>query len=181
MSDVQQGSTSTQQPPSGIRAGVDWVGKHWPRVRLAHEGMMVDKIGRQTQIVEVLARNAMTGDSASTDGWPDPEGDDDMSVKIGDEIHYHAAPEPPQQPVAEGGQTSSPPAQSLPPAAESTLAKWGKRAALAGMIGMGPLGVAAGYYAATKNQEAPPAVEQPEPDRVGGLGVEHGKWTPPEE
>lgn len=74
-----------------LKSGVDWVGKHWPRVRLAHEGTMLDKIVRQQKCVEVSARNAMTGKHEDTTGWP--EGDD-MGVAIGDHIenHYYTSP-----------------------------------------------------------------------------------------
>ena len=87
----------------GLAAGIDWVAKHWPRARLAHEGMMLDKINRQNRIAEIDARNAMTGKHDDTEGWPDQE-DDSMGVDIGDSIvhnHYpppQAAPQPPQEP-----------------------------------------------------------------------------------
>ncbi len=60
MSESPQESTL---PPEGnaVKQGVDWVAKHWVRVRLAHEGMMLEKIQRQNRIVEVNARNTMTG------------------------------------------------------------------------------------------------------------------------
>lgn len=84
MSEQPQHSTTSRTP---LQRGVDWVAKHWPRARLAHEGMMLEKIQRQQRCVEVNARNAMTGDTTDTDGWP--EEDDEMGVKIGDEIHHH--------------------------------------------------------------------------------------------
>lgn len=98
MSDEQQ-ALPTDDP---LRVGVGWVAKHWPRIRLGHEGMMLDKIDRQRQIVEQLAQNQMTGNYTNTELWPkaDDGNGEDMGVKIGDEIHYHttttqpAAPQP---------------------------------------------------------------------------------------
>lgn len=55
--------------------------KNWADVRLAHEGMMLDKIGKQNQIVRDSIRKIQGGDMQS-------EGDD-MGVNIGNEIHYH--------------------------------------------------------------------------------------------
>jgi len=92
MSDAQQDPIPS--PPTetnAVKAGVDWVAKHWPRVRLGHEAVILNKIERQNRIVETLARNSMTGEMQDTTGWPDSEGDDRMGVKIGDRIenHYH--------------------------------------------------------------------------------------------
>jgi len=85
----------SQSPPrTKFQQGIDWVGKHWPRIRLGHEGMMLDKITRQNRCVEVLARNAMTGEMDNAEGWPGQEGDDDMGVSIGDTIVNHNYPQP---------------------------------------------------------------------------------------
>lgn len=77
-------------PPEGnaIKQAVDWAAKHWARVRLAHEGMMLEKIQRQNRIVEVDARNAMTGKVDDVADWPSSEGNE-MGVDIGDTIHNH--------------------------------------------------------------------------------------------
>lgn len=91
MNESPQAST----PPSdALRMGVDWVAKHWARVRLGHEGMMLEKIQRQNRIVEVNARNTMTGKSDDVTDWPKSEGDE-MGVDIGDEIHNHYYPPSP--------------------------------------------------------------------------------------
>jgi hypothetical protein len=50
---------------------------------------MLDKIQRQSRIVEQLAKNTMTGELKNTDDWPGNSGDDAMGVNIGDHIHYH--------------------------------------------------------------------------------------------
>lgn len=95
MSDEQQDSTqSTAETPAedkdnALKRGVDWVAKHWPRVRLGHEGMMLEKIQRQSRCVETLARNTMTGKMGDVTGWPSSGEEEDMGVNIGDHIHYH--------------------------------------------------------------------------------------------
>ena len=42
--------------PKGLREGIDRAGKHWPNVRLAHEGVMIDKIQRQARIAEIASQ-----------------------------------------------------------------------------------------------------------------------------
>jgi hypothetical protein len=93
-------SDESQDTQTPLQNQIDWVAKHWARVRLGHEGVMLDKIHRQARIVEQLAQNQMTGDMGNTDAWPGHEGDDDMGVNIGDHIHYHAPPEQPSEPAA---------------------------------------------------------------------------------
>jgi len=105
MSESQQGSAQTTTAPDPLKAGVGWLAKHWPRLRLGHEGFMLEKIQRQARIAEVTARNSMTGRMDDTTGWPE-DGDDGMGVMIGDHIenHYHLpAEQPPKEaaPVAD--------------------------------------------------------------------------------
>lgn len=104
MSNVDQEATAEAaqlHSPSPLQAGIGWVAKHWPRVRLAHEGVMLDRVQRVQRIGEISARNAMTGKVDDTSGWPSNEEGDKMGVKIGDEIHHHYAPEPPPEPEPE--------------------------------------------------------------------------------
>lgn len=110
-----------------FQKGVDWVAKHWPRTRLAHEGYMLDKIIRQQQFVEADARNAMTGKHDDTTGLPDE--DDPMGVKIGDEVHNH---------YYQQNEESKPPAAK----SDNPLAKLALAATLA--AASGGLGAAAG-------------------------------------
>jgi hypothetical protein len=116
---------TTQNPDSAVKRGVDWVAKHWPRVRLGHEGFMLDKIMRQQQFVEQDAKNVMTGKHDDTTGLPDKG--DPMGVKIGDEIHNHNYPAPP-------------PTESPAKKPASTLLK---AATIAGLLGGPALGAAA--------------------------------------
>jgi len=91
---------------------------------------MLDKIQRQSRIVEQLARNSMTGDVTNTDDWPGGSEEDGMGVKIGDEIHNHY-----EQP-----RTPAQPAPAQPSSKASGLAT----AALvaAGLLGGGGVGAA---------------------------------------
>ena len=41
--------------------------RYWGYTRLGHEGVMLDKIQRQNRIVELLARNAATGNVDDVD------------------------------------------------------------------------------------------------------------------
>ena len=93
---------------------------------------MLDKIQRQTRIVEQLAKNAMTGDMKSTDCWPGNDGDDAMGVNIGDNIvnHYHEPVEP-----------TAPPAEPTPKKM-GTAAKIATTLAAATLLGPGGAGVA---------------------------------------
>lgn len=115
-------------PPeaSAMKQGVDWVAKHWARVRLGHEGMMLEKIQRQNRFVEVDARNTMTGKVDDVGGLLSMK-DTEMGVDIGDTIHNYYPPAPP--PVS-----SPAPAQQPKPKRSS----WLKKAALtAVLIGSG--------------------------------------------
>lgn len=98
MSEAQQKpTTDAVDAPSALRSSVDWTMKHWTRVRLGHEGVMLERIQRVQRIGEIAARNAVSGKGDDTSGWPGNEEGDKMGVKIGDEIHHHYAlptPEP---------------------------------------------------------------------------------------
>ena len=90
----------TPTSPAALQFGVDWVAKHWPRVRLAHEGVMVDRVQRVQRIGEVVARNTMTGKTKDASGWPGDTEGDAMGVSIGDTVHNHyPAPTPAKKPM----------------------------------------------------------------------------------
>jgi len=78
--------SSTIPGPTVQAAEWDKFTKNWANIRLGHEALMLDKIQRQNRIVEVVARNTMTGEMEDTEGLP---GNDDMGVAIGNEIHNH--------------------------------------------------------------------------------------------
>jgi len=77
---------------------------------------MLDRINRNQKCVEVLARNAMTGDMQNTKGWPTEEEGDDMGVNIGDHVHYHGPNQAEPKP-----QKSSLPNQAEPKPQKSSL------------------------------------------------------------
>lgn len=139
MSSVTQESSPPQpkqvEERTGLQKGIDWVGKHWPRVRLAHEGWMLDKIARQQRIVEVTARNTMTGNMKDTSGLPIDEEDDRMGVRIGDEIsnHYYGLQR------QEGTAAESPPTEDKR-SLVSKLLPWILAAAIPMSAGLGALG-----------------------------------------
>jgi len=136
-------STAAKPEQSGLERGLDWIGKHWPRVRLAHEGVMVDRVQRVQRIGEVLARNAMTGNMADTNGWP--SGDEKMGVDIGDVIHNHYYPPKPE------------------PAAPKPMGNLAKAAIAAALLGTGAGGMAAApWIAGLFSQGQPPVVSQPQ-------------------
>lgn len=54
--------------------------------RVAHMGMMLDKMNRQNRRVERIEKFAATG---KLEDLESPEEDEDMGVNIGNEIHYH--------------------------------------------------------------------------------------------
>ena len=76
---------------------------------------MLDKIQRQSRIVEQLAKNTMTGDAENTDDWPGNDGEDAMGVNIGDHVHYHYPPQ--ETPTASEPQDAAPsePPHDMPP------------------------------------------------------------------
>ena len=158
------GSPQVSNPPpeSATKKAVDWALKHWARVRLGHEGMVLDSIQRQTRIVEITARNAATGKTDCIDGWPEYEGET-MGVDIGDEIHnhYYPAPPTPETPPSTESPTKKP---------ASTLTKAAMVAAL--LAGGGGIGAAAtvgipwllGMFDKPAAQQP---VEQPDPNAYG--------------
>ena len=127
----------------------DWrdeLKKHWANVRLGHEAYMLDKIQRQNRIVEVNARNTMTGsNSDDVDGWPE---DEEMGVSIGNTINYSLPQSAAPQPAAS-------PDRSL----ASRLLPW---VAAAGLLGTTGFGAAA--IALLANRLPPPAVVDTDTD-----------------
>jgi hypothetical protein len=61
---------------------------NWMQTRLAHEGMMLNKILRQNRIVEQLAAQTREGKFSGGQTPSDLEGED-MGVSIGNETHNH--------------------------------------------------------------------------------------------
>ena len=154
MSDATQASTCNR---SAAQRGIDWVAKHWPRARVAHEGMMLDKMQRQNRIVEVAARNSMTGNMSDLDGWPGGEGDDGMGVSIGDNIHHHYAPQPSEPAQSNAASPSTPSASKWMKTALLAMALLSGPALLAMALLSGTVGVGLAYYLANQNQ--PEAIE----------------------
>lgn len=152
MSDVEQASTPEPQIAGhSWQEGVDWTAKHWPRLRMGHEGMMLESAQRGLRIRETIAKNSMTGDRKNLDGWPGHEGDDAMGVNIGDHIHYHVT-----QPPATSAQETpipAPPSPSPTPADKSLASKLAPYLIGASILG-GPL---AGYAASKWLTTTPPA------------------------
>lgn len=66
--------------------------------RVAHMGMMLEKVNRQNRRVERLEKFAATGDVKDLDA---PEDEDDMGVNIGNETHYHITETHNTQPPSE--------------------------------------------------------------------------------
>jgi len=127
--------------PVDLDNGVKKALNLWALTQVAHEGMMLDKIGKQTKRVLQLADAARTGKTAASDSQPDGE---DMGVSIGNEkreYHYHYAPQQQDSSV-----------KSLMPSA-NTLGTVGKVLAAAG-IGVGGL---LAYQNYMKPDTQPPA------------------------
>lgn len=61
--------------------------RHWMQTRLGHEGMMLEKIQRQSRIVEQLA--AQTREGKFSGGAVASVPEDEMGVSIGNEVHHH--------------------------------------------------------------------------------------------
>lgn len=112
-------TTEPQTEPQTKAEGVlrEKFSQNWADTRLAHEGMMLDKIQRQTQIVEQLAAQTRDGKFSSGEVPATPE--DDMGVSIGNEIHNHypAATPPEDRPP----EVATPTIEAQP---VGSLAKW---------------------------------------------------------
>ena len=130
---------------------------------------MLEKIQRQNRIVEVNARNTMTGKVDDTEGWPE-SGDDSMGVDIGDQIHNHYYPAPPA-PIETPAQPKSKPTGSLLKNA----------VVVAALLYMGAGTWAAGLLLKDAWNK-PPVVEAPAPVERSDkwLGVRTEKWAGPE-
>lgn len=66
--------------------------------RVAHMGMMLDKVNRQNRRAERIEKFASTGEVKDLQAPPDEE-NEDMGVNIGNEYHYHGIA-PPDMPAA---------------------------------------------------------------------------------
>src|SRR5690242_17641268 len=79
--------------------------------RVAHMGMMLDKMNRQNRRVERIEKFAATGDPKTLDA-PDEE-NEEMGVNIGNEYHYHGIL-PPDAPQPAPAVTPAPTATAPP-------------------------------------------------------------------
>ena len=155
----------SRQASNPLGEGVAWVAKHWPRIRLGHEGFMLDKIQRGARIAEVSARNAMTGDMSNTDGWPGHTGGDAMGVSIGDTIHYHAPHQPADQPSQSPSRTPG------------ALAKWLGPLVLVAAGATGGAGVP--WLLGAYEQQQPATMEHTDTDTTRRIDIE--KFVPGQE
>lgn len=109
--------------------------------RVAHMGMMLDKVNRQNRRVERYEKFAATGNVKDLDA-PESE-DEDMGVAIGNEYHYHV-----QQPTTTT--SAQTPAPTVAEKAKSGFGKFVMAAALgAGSLGAGAAGMALYNWATT--------------------------------
>ncbi len=124
---------------------------------------MLEKIQRQNRIVEIDARNAMTGKVDDVTDWPPGSEDEKMGVDIGDTINnYYSMP--------------SPPPTTPPPQPESRIPKLLKTAVLsAALLGSGGIGAAIPWMLGMFDNPLPPAAAVDYTD--GYMEVE--KWQPP--
>ncbi len=156
--------TTAELPPPPTPEDLPWkeeLLQQWMQARLAHEGMMLDKIQQQNKRVLELADAARTGtigkeSAASTEG-------DDMGVSIGNkEYHYH---------YENAQQANSTTTEASPVAkASSTLAKAAAAAALVGAGGIGVVGVNMAIDALTRPDPSP-VIVQPATDTDTNAGL----------
>jgi len=152
--------------------------RNWANARLAHEGMMLEKIRRQNRIAELDARNAMTGETENTEGWPQTDGKgDDMGVSIGNENHYHY-PEPPTLAPSPPESRPSPEPEPQPtPALKKPLSKLAKVGIIAALsTGSAGVGMAIPLIADALNPETPAVA----PDANTWIEYDIEKWVPTE-
>jgi len=99
-----------------------------------HRGMMLEKVMRQNKIVRDQVREELGLESS-------PEGEDDMSVSVGNEIHNH------YQFMPDSSPTPSPPTPTPTPTPTTPSGFSIKPWALAALIGLSGLGgIAATYF-----------------------------------
>jgi hypothetical protein len=135
----------------------------WMETRLAHEAMTLEKLQRQSGLVDRLVRKTQDGTLGKPTGEPQEFAEAaTMGVMIGNEIHHHYEPGAPSK-TATG------------PAADTPL--WKKAAALAAiMAATGGGGAALSTYLMQPDEE-PPAIGQPVEFPVPpGYGVEVEKF-----
>lgn len=118
--------------------------KNWMLTRLAHEGAMIDKLQQQQKRMFQVADLALTGKAGEES--VSANGDEDMGVSIGNEIHYH---------YQGGDATNTAPAAAAAPS--SGISTLGKTALAAALIGGG----GAGGYVLNQylNPDTPAAVD----------------------
>jgi len=148
VSDSQQDSrtaTAGPTPPndSALNQAVDWCAKHWARVRLGHEGVMLDEVQRNMRRREAIAYAAAQGDTSQLKGWPDQDEGDDMGVNIGDNTtHNHYYPQ-------------------AQPAGDQGLSLGGVARAVAPWLIAAAIGLPGGYGLAKWFEPAPVTTPQP--------------------
>jgi hypothetical protein len=110
--------------------------------------MMLEKIQRQNRIVEIDARNAMTGKVGDVTDFPSSKGKgNEMGVDIGDTIHNYYPPAPPEPPPAVAVQPKS-----------RVLKRLAKAAIAAALVGSGVgAGAAIPFLLGMFDKNPPPA------------------------
>lgn len=132
---------------------------------IAYEAMMLDKIMRQNAIARDIAVRSANGTlgKAPENNMPD---EDDMGIRIGDEIHHHhhaAPPAPVAQPSPIAPSTTQPAPPATTEAATGKLSPWITSAAViaASALGGGVAVPIGGAVIDWMTSNDPPAVTQP--------------------
>lgn len=123
------------------------IAQNWANVRLAHEGMMLDKIGQQTKRIFGLADAAANG----TLGKGQPTEAEDMSVSIGNKIYMQQTPTQP----------------SMMGEAAKKLIPLALAAALGGAAPLAYL-----WWNQPQSQPVPPLIQPPAASENWQLGIE---------
>lgn len=106
--------------------------------RVAHMGMMLEKVNRQNRRVERIEKFAATGDAKDLNA-PDSEKDEDMGVAIGNEYHYHVQAPPVAAPAVS---TTTPGTTTTTQPTKSPLPSFIAPLLLAAALGTGAGGMA---------------------------------------
>lgn len=99
-------ATAAEEPdPIPRRSDVAKILRTWALDKIAHTGIMIARTNRNLHKAERIQKFAVTGDP---NDLLTPEGEDDMGVNIGNEIHYHYQGSTPGESVATPAGTDTP-------------------------------------------------------------------------
>ena len=143
--------------------------RQWFQGRLATDLLQAGQMAEKTELLLRGARKMQDGTLGQPTG--EPQGVEDMNIRVGDETHHHY-PAPPVEAVAPSPPQVEPATPSPKPAVTKAIGTIALAAALSGLAGAGVGAAAVPWLMGAFDKPDPPAATAPsDKDTITQIGI----------